>query len=417
MKIITIMFEENKEISTMLNDLQKITNHLVLYALYNRTKNKYDLKNQQYIWFCDNYKGKYAIHYLNSACSYAMDIVISWRKIGKSRLPYLHQPLVRLDKMLLREFKYDGKNLNLRITISPFKYVYIVLKVRHKKWKEYFQYKLGEITIHRDYINFPFHVPNEKKQSNNLSGIDLNFNHADIATSKGKIKQVDLSRITQIQQNMKRKRESIHKSIPNNLKKQYLILGKYHNREHNRVNQVILDKSKEISKSVGASAIIFEDLSKTQSNLLVKYKEKQYKNTLNSWVYGKIQENVLRLHKYPTYYVYPQGTSSHCAFDGSKVKHSNWNLSVCNKHGTLDRDKNASVNILERGRKYLRGEPFPPSVWQSLLEQSVHDNGRKSKVWQKNRNDAMTKDTTNNKFVKNGDYEFYDNILKNKVFK
>jgi putative transposase len=391
----------------MMSDFRDMTNHLLAYALHKRIKSVYDLRDQQRKWFETHYRPKYAVHYLHSTCSYAMGIANSWRKNGKFKLPYLQRPIAKLDQMLVKIKEKTDTKLKLQITIAPRQYVYLDLPIHHKKWKEYSQYKLGEITIHDGYIDLPFQVSNIKRKSKYISGIDLNFNHADIATSKGKIKHVDLSRITQIQQNMKRKRESIQKSIPTNLKKQYLILGKYKNREHNRVNQVILDKSKEISKSVGASAIIFEDLTNISQNTFIKLtkKSKLFKYKLGVWVYNKLQQKTEQYHKYPTYYVYPQGTSSHCAFDGSKVKHPNWNLSVCNKHGTLDRDKNASVNILERGRKYLRGEPFPPSVWQSLFEQSVHDNGRKSKVWHENRNDAMTKDTTNvnmNNINKNG---------------
>ena len=214
----------------------------------------------------------------------------------------------------------------------------------------------------------------------------------DIANNLGGIHTVDLTPITTIQRRMKRKRESIQKSIPNNLQKQQKVLRKYKNREHNRIKELLISKSKEISSLCEGSIIIFEDLSTTTEECLKDSYDREY-----NWVHGGLQEQVEQRHPYPVRYVYARGTSSFCAFETrdkpERVEHPKWGLSICTNHGVLDRDKNASVNILKRGLKYLRRDPFPPSVETSLLEKSVLGNVTVTR--QENRNDVMIGDIPN----------------------
>lgn len=392
-RTIVVKYRCPDELKTMLGDFQNITNHLISYALYKRTTSVFILRDEQYEWFRENYGGKYAVHYLHSACSYAMGIVKSWREVGQAKLPHLYRSVARLDQMLVKVKEITSNSVKLQITVAPRQYVIVDLDIKHRKFREWSKYKLGEITIHKDTVDLPFQVPDKKSNSPRAVGIDLNFNHADLASSDGDIDRVDLSEITTIQKRMKRKRESVRKSIPNNLKKQRKVLKKHKKRERNRVKEVIYTKAEEILAKAKDHIIIFEDLSTTTEECLKDAGGKVFRAKLSSWAHGKLQAVVDQNSSTKTKYVYAGGTSSYCPFCDSKLAHPSWKESVCPVHGIFDRDSLASIAIAMRGQKFLRRAPFPPSVIASLFEGSVLGHGDMAR--QENRIDLMTRDASN----------------------
>lgn len=385
----------------MLADFKNLTNHLLAYALQTRTKGAFKLRDAQYGWFDAHYGGRYAVHYLHSASSYANGIAKSWRKMGKSKFPHLKRGVAKLDQMLVKVMCQTPDGIKLRVTIAPKQYAVLDLPVHHKKFAEYSKYKLGEIIIHEDgSIDLPFQIPDDKPDSTLMSGTDYNFNSADIATSEGVIKSISLKPITRIQANMRKKREAIRKSVPKNLKKQYRVLAKYKRREHNRIKQRVMDLGKEIGAAIDGLNIE-EDLAKTTDQCMKRGKcgrrGKKFNKKLSSWVHGRLQESTSKNTPCKTEKIDPRGTSSQCPFCHSPVTHPTWSVSLCPIHGPLDRNKLAAVAILERGRMDLCREPFPANVYASLLEGSVlGDEGtNSSQARPDNRYDPMIEDATN----------------------
>ena len=377
----------------MLSDFKDMTNHLLAYALHNRITDAFKLRDSQYDWFHKNYNGRYAVHYLHSASSYAMGIAKSWREVGKSRLPHLKRPVARLDQELVKCESIGDYGLRFRITLAPRKFAYVEIPfIHHKKFKAWSQYKIGEITIHGYHsVDLPFHVPDDKLDSVQMAAFDMNFEHVDIAFSDGRLQKIDISKITQIQARMKKKRDSIQKSIPNNLAKQQKVLNKYHRREHNRVKQVLEDKGKEIAKATNGCVLLMEDLKDTTKDCLKKSKKKKPKSSkgkkkqkvfndkLSKWVHSGLQDTIEKNATCRTKKPSAKGTSTYCPFctmdnKRTKLTHPKYHISQCSNHGIFDRHLLSSIAILERGRRYLRRAPFPPSVASSHLKGSVLGN-------------------------------------------
>lgn len=386
------------EILAMLADFKNMTNHILAYALQQRIRGAFKLRDVQYAWFVKHYGGRYAVHYLNSAASYANSVANSWRKIGKSKFPHLTRGVAKLDQMLVKVKVLTPTNIKLQITIAPKQFIVLNLPVYHKKFARYSKYKMGEITIHESgSIILPFQVPDDKPVSDSMCGVDYNFDSADIATSNGVVKSISLKRITKIQANMRKKREAIRRVIPKNLQKQWKVLAKYKKREKNRVKQAVEDLGKEITKGTEGVCIV-EDLSKTTGECMRRGRRgRGFNKKLSSWVHGKLQASTAKNVPCKTEKVNPRGTSSFCPFCHNPVSHPHWNESLCSIHGLLDRNKLAAIAILERGRTNLCREPFPANVYASLLEGSVlgdeGTNGSQARL--DNRDDPRKGDATN----------------------
>lgn len=398
MRTISVNYTPSVEMLAAMDLFREVVNHLIAYELQHRTRSKFKLRDANYDWFHKHVHGRLAVHYLHSAASFANGIVKSWREVGQAKLPHLYRLVMKIDQMLARVKRKDDKGIKLQVTLAPRQYVMLDLPIHHKHWKDWSQFKLSEITIRPDSVELPFQTSEPKRRERKHSaGIDLNFNRAVIATSDGKMHEVDLSPITRIQAAMKKKRERLQRAIPTNLQKQRKVMAKYRKREQNRVKEQVRQKSKELLGLVGNRNIVLENLKTTTSECLKDAKGKKFRAKLNSWPHGRLQDDMVQ-HSHTTgVEVYARGTSSTCPFCGGLVTHPTWRQSLCPTHGLFDRDWLASVSIVQRGQIALQGQPFAPSVVASLQKQSAlgNDGARTSRTRLENRCEAMTGDAPN----------------------
>lgn len=346
----------------MLGDFGLMVNRLVSWALYTRIHGSWDMRKANYTWFLAAFGDRYAAHYLNAACSVASASIHSWLRLGgdTSHRPYLKRPFARLCQTLFKIERLDITRIRLRLTLAPHQWVYIDVPVHHKRWKDYSQYKLGEIMVLPDGIRLLFQVPDHRVETEQLGGVDFNFNRIVVATNDGTIAEMDISKTMQIQERHRTKRRKIQGNLHWNLKRQHELLAKDGIRERRRVDDLLFEYRREFLCLLENRAAVFEDLSSTTEGCLPGCTGSRRRAKLRSWVHGRFQKITLLDSSFRGKTVYARGTSSFCPFCGSKVEHPIWRVSRCRECGRdYDRDRLSSVSILIRAIvPHKKGEPW-----------------------------------------------------------
>lgn len=361
-RVIPITCKLPAEALHMLDDFKTMVNHLISWALHFRVHDRWRMWDLNRDWFRRSYGRNYAAHYLHSACSVASELLSSWVKLGgnTSHRPYIHNKFARLDRGLVKVERLEGEAIRMRITLAPRQWVYINVPVHHKKWREYSQHNLGELVIVPDGIRLIFQTPDLRTTSEKLAGIDLNFNRVVVATQEGQIKEMDISRVMEVQENHREGRQGIQRRMPKNLRKQRKLLAKDRSREHRRVEDLLFELSNEVLSLLGDYGPVWEDLSSTTKECLVDAKGKKFRAKLSSWAHGQFQDITAEKSLYKSRWRYARGTSSYCPFCGSKLEHPIWRISRCRRCGyDYDRDRLSSVSVLIRGlTTHRKGEPW-----------------------------------------------------------
>ncbi len=285
-----------------------------------------------------------------------------------------------MDQELVGVTRIGATSIRLRITLAPRKWVYIQVSVEHKKWLEYSQYELGELTIVPDGVRLLFQIPDVRITPDQVAGIDLNFNRVVMATEDGQIKEMDISRIMEVQERHRKHRQSIRRRLPKNLRKQQRLLKQHRSRDHNRVEDLLYEFSHEFLALLDDYGPVWEDLSSTTEECLKDARGKRHKAKLSSWAHGRFQGIMADRTPYRSRWRYARGTSSYCPFSGCPLEHPDWRISRCHKCGyDYERDRLSSVSILIRGlTTHRKDEPWAlakdallPGVVSLLQEQCI----------------------------------------------
>ncbi len=391
-----------QELLSMMDDYRTISNHLLGYALYHKIgleKHYYpladsdrsgkpkpipperELRDQNKGWFNDHYKGTYAAHYLDSAASFAMQLIESWRTNGGdiTATPYIKKPIARLNNDLytIQKCKPDGA-MRIRIIIAPRQSVIMDVKANHRHFSEWSLNRKGALVIVPYGLRLCFTNDEKVPKQKESAAYDFNFDRVVIARSDGQMKQVDLSDVLEIQQNHKKKRESVQRTMGHNPKKSQKILRKNGKRERNRVNDLIHKKihgkNNEILTFVGNRHLGVENLHNITQDILIDDKGVKFNAKMSSWIHGAFEDIIV--HHHPDYSLYyTRGTSRYCPFCNSKLTHPIWKQSKCPSCGSIDRDWLEAVSGLVRtNTKHRKGEPwalvkdiFPEFVENKLL--------------------------------------------------
>ncbi len=364
----------------MLDDFKSMVNHLISWGLYvgrpknpDREKcwvetrgglrfNHYQMCKDTTEWFERTWRPKYAAHYHEAACAIAAQQLMSWRALGgdTSSRPYLNSPQVRLRKDLFKA-NLEGNRLKVRVTIAPHQFVTFETEVNHGRLARYAAGSIGEMTLHEDYLDLVFAIPDDRPKARRNAGMDTNFDSIEIALDD-RIETVSLAKVVEIQRRYREERKRIRKAIPRNLEKQWRVLRRRQEREHERVDQVIHKEIvPEIFAKTNGYSLAWDDLSQTTKNCIIDSRGKRFNEHLSAWIHGKIQEIANSKSPYkPLQPVYTLGTSSFCPFDGSKLKHPEWSLSKCDECGkTYDRDALSAISGKVRSMyRHKKGEPW-----------------------------------------------------------
>jgi putative transposase len=356
-----------EEIRTMLQDYRDIVNYLLQYAIDNKINNSYKLRDENKVWFKTNYD--YASHYLHSASSQASAMYKSYKKLLKKRkyatgIPEQHRLVAKLDQMIAR-YKINDDSIIIKITIQPRNIYSFEIPFKHKNIGKYKDSKIGEITITEYKIYLPFQYEEEKTIKNETVGIDLNFNNLTLSYDNGDTEYISLNDIEKVKDNMLKKRQKIQSKLSNNPQKLKKLNNKYNNREKNRIKDRLHKKANEVIEKAGDRNIVFEDLTDIRKQ---KKSSKNFNRRLNRWIHYRLKEFIIYRSSSEIIEINPRGTSKYCSGCGSEVHNPTWKVSYCdNCKKFMDRDGNASINILNAGYKLLWGVPLPPNVVTSLI--------------------------------------------------
>lgn len=383
--IIPVTCSIPSELRLIMNDYIVIVNHLIAFGLHYKLNSDRELRDINKEWFNEYYKGKYAAHYLDSAASFAMQQIKSWRTLGGdiTATPHLQKPIARLNNDLytIQESKPDG-TMRIRITTAPHKSVVMDIKVNHRHFSEWSLNRPGALVIVPYGLRLCFTDDTSVPKSKESAAYDFNFDRVVIARSDGEIKQIDLSDVLAIQKNHKKKRESVQRTMRHNPEKAERIIKKHGKREHNRVNDIlhkkIHGKNNEILSFVGERHLGVEDLYKTTKDILKDDRGVKFNAKMSSWIHGAFEDIIAHHHPDSKLY-YTRGTSRYCPFCSSNLTHPTWKQSKCPNCGMFDRDMLESVSGLVRtNTRHKKGEPwaivrdiFPHKIESKLLQSSM----------------------------------------------
>ncbi len=394
------------ELISMMDDYKNIVNHLLSYGIHHKIgleKHYYplaltdisnkpkpippdrELRDSNKEWFVKYYKGKYMTHYLDSASSFAMQLIKSWRTNGGdiTSVPHLRKPIARLnnDLYIIQTSHSDGI-IKIEIKIAPHKSVIINTRVNHRHWNEWSKNRKGALVIVPNGLRLCLTDDIVIPKSKESVAYDFNFDRVVMAKSDGEIKEVDLSDILLIQKRHKAKRESVQKTMAHNPEKAERINRKNSGREHNRVKDLlhkkIHGKNNEILSFIGNRHLGIEDLHNTTKDILKTDNGRKFNAKISNWIHGTFEQIIAHHHPDNNLY-YTRGTSRYCPFCNSILAHPIWKQSKCPIHGLFDRDRLEAVSGLIRTNiKHKKGEPwalvnnvFPSNIEAKLLSSSL----------------------------------------------
>lgn len=394
-----------QELLSMMEDYRAIANHLINFGLNQRigledhyyplaeadTSGKLkripperELRDQNREWFWEHYKGKYQGHYLDSAASFAMQLISSWRTNGGdiTSTPYVRKQIARLnnDLFTIQKLKPDG-TMRIKIKIAPRESVIMDVKANNRHFSEWSLNRKGALVIVPYGLRLCFTDETKVSKPKQSAAYDFNFDRVVIARSDGKMKEIDLKDIFRIQKNHKKKRESVQKTMAHDPAKAQRIIQKHGKREHNRVNDIlhkkIHGKNNEVLTFVGGRHLGVEDLHGTTKDILLDDRGVKFNAKMSSWIHGAFEDIIVHHHPNSKLY-YTRGTSKYCPFCSSKLMHPTWKVSKCPECGMFDRDWLEAVSGLVRtNTRHKKGEPwavvkdvFPQSVENQLSQSS-----------------------------------------------
>jgi IS605 OrfB family transposase len=371
-----------------LRDVRSAVNELVRDWRARPEESRFEATRRSYPELRPRY-AHLAAHWSLAACNEASATLRAWDKMLRrarrhdptkfekiqKKLPHRQRLKVSLPREL---YRLRGNILD--ITVRPDCHVRVDLSGTRNPlfWRDLSESKgeFGLAVTDRKLI-FNFRASHDQPVVAESAGIDLNMPSADLATSDGILDSVDLTDITRIQGATARKRERVQRTIPTDAKAQHRVLRRYGYRERNRVTPLLHRAANELLRKVGNRNVILEDLSSTTEDLL-KQREGSRKNQkregaarrrLSVWTHGELQRIVS--YKSPTAVlrVNPRGTSSECPQCGGAMHHPSWRRSDCDYcQSSWHRDRAASIVILSRGLRVLRGAAPPPSARDALRE-------------------------------------------------
>jgi len=289
---------------------------------------------------------EYASHYVDSAINTAYSIFKSWRKRYRKGIAKRKKPEIKRAFVYVKTTLFSYKDGKVKITIVPRKrYVEFDLK-QYWFWDRVKNLNLGGIILKKGSITFTFWHMKEIRIEKPV-GWDANLLSFDGYDGKQhyKISLKDVYTIHRAYE-LKRKRiqERTQKTKPKTYKR---LMAKYKRREWKRVNALL----HKISKSISNRSHIFEDL--TYMKMKRKSKSRKKNRQLFKGDFIKLQKMIeykANWNGYCVIYVNPRNTTKTCSRCGFVMKTRIGAVFKCPKCGlSMDRQKNASVNIFRKG--------------------------------------------------------------------
>ncbi|MGI0101772.1 MAG: RNA-guided endonuclease InsQ/TnpB family protein [Nitrosotalea sp.] len=351
------------EILPVMEDFRFIVNEAIKLGIEHNITSRFKLQSLVYPRFNKTiYSG-----YVCTAIWKASMILKNYRRIKKkntiAKIPFMKKCILVIDNQ-----RYEIIHNHLKFPVRPRQFVYIPLNHHVCKILLKPNLKLGSITLTDSKLCISYSRDIPRKDPNGSIGIDMNLENITGTDNEGNSMIVDMSKIVSMKMKYRKVLSHLTRSDARIQKK---IKQKYGIKQKNRENTFLHQKSKEIVST--GKQVIMENL----TGIRKLYRKgnghsKKFRFRLNSWSRFKFQNMIqyksVDCNGLKVIFVKPNGTSSKCATCGGKMISEEHRMMICPTCCiTIDRDKNASKNILARGLVMLeRKEParFEPNAMQ-----------------------------------------------------
>ncbi len=326
-----------------------IVNESIRLGLEHNVTSKFMLQSLIYHRFSKEIYSAYVI----TAVFKASEILKRYRK-AKRKNPDTKKPFMRKKMLVVDNQRYRITHSRLRLPVSPRQFVYIPLNHHVCEVLSRPGLKLGSITLNENKLCIPYSRGILRKDPCGYLGIDMNLENATCFDEHGNTTVVDMSHIVYTKMKY---REVLSHFNRNDSRIQGKLKRKYGQKQKNRQDTYLHQRSKKITSS--GRQIIMEKLSGIQK----KYRRgngqgPKLRFRLNSWARFKLQSMIdyksIEANGFGVKFVQPHGTSARCAKCGKRLipeeRRKMWCISC--RH-IVDRDINASMNILARGLEML----------------------------------------------------------------
>ena len=362
-KAVQVPYQPTERVLGLLKAFRGMVNYCIHVGLEKNVTSRFRLQNEVYHKLTEN-----GLHswYVLSAVEVATSILRNYRKAvrrgKKIKKPYVKRPVAKLGN---QAYKVVGSSL--RIPIKPRRYFYVKLHKRALQFLSDSTLKMGSITLTARQVVVVFSKTAEVVEPKGHVAFDTNEKSIDGVTSDVEVIRYDLSRIYEDNSNLFERTRRFQQKRAKDRRVQKKIVSKWYEKRNNRVDSQLHRISKEIveeakSKGYGIRLEDLKGIKKAVNRKEVKRNNyngrmqkisihsKRLKRRLNQSCMRKLQHFI----KYKALWegvkvieVNPRNTSSKCAICGSKLEYLNVHYARCPKCGLLDRQLNASINLIQ----------------------------------------------------------------------
>jgi putative transposase len=336
-------YTPTEQIRNLLNTFRNMVNEAIRIGFEKKPKTRFQLISECYQAFKEKYE--LHTHYILNACECAFAMLRNrkWKK-----KPYAKHLFLKLDNQT-----YQLNYMLLRIPVKPREFLIIPLKGGDYQlsFLRDATLKRGSITLTESTVTIAF--SKETAMMEPLSMVAYDINEKSIVCSNAE--KYDLSHVAKIRHQYSRIRAFISRNTHRNRRIKQKLLAKYGRAERNRAKQALHKVSKQIVEKAkqSKSIIILERL----TNILRSHRRgnegRKMRGRLHRWSFRELQRQIEYKAKWegiPLEYVRATNTSkicSQCGFINKALKtEREWQCPHCG--AILDRDLNASLNILSR---------------------------------------------------------------------
>ena len=348
-------YDAPAELLFVMEQFRGMVNRAITVGLERNITSRFKLRSAVY---SELHNGLHT-HYIYGAVEKATAILKNYRKAlrkanakGKTvRMPYVCKAFLSLDNQSYRII--DGV---LRVPIQPRQFIKIPLNSHTVEVLSQPNLKLGSVTMTAFTLVIAFSKEIDTIEPDGYMGIDRNLDNITMADTEGNVEVINLHDATLAKQQY---RETVSHLKRNDVRIRRKIAGKHGRIEKERVKRILHNASKFVVDYARERnmAIVMEDI-KGIRKLYQKGngQGRQYRGRMASWSYYELQRQIeykAQWEGLPVIYVKAGGTSSKCSVCGDKLFVEEGRMMYCVKcHRRIDRDMNASINILNRGVRF-----------------------------------------------------------------
>jgi putative transposase len=337
----------------LFDDFHWMVNEAIHIGLESKLTSRLGLRNLVY----DSFKNGYNTSFINMAVFKAHAILKNYRRTIKKRghcnKPYVKKKFIIVDSC---NVKLTGQYIHF--STKPRQFTAIKLNEYALSKLSQNNVKIGTLVIREDEVIIPYSFSVEEKHTEGYIGIDMNFENITSYDTDYTTTVHDISRIVNYKQKV-RDRLSHFTRNDHRIRKQ--LTQKYGKKQRNREHNFLHNLANKITSQNKVPVLEKLKYIRIQGRKGDK-KGKRFRFKLNSWSRFKLQ-NIIdyksRQNGIVPVYVNPKGTSSKCSICEAKITLEENRMMKCSACGiVLDRDVNASRNILKRG---FWSKPVAPS--------------------------------------------------------